>query len=721
MPFARPPTNAALPRRSLRSSSAAAVPAPQEKCINVSSSKTPAAAAATPRNRKQPAAASKVRFSDPGPILTEGEDELSTGLTPMIRRTSLGLQKRRQSTPARGPSSPNVKEVHFLPLRQVLDGRVKRRIRRSGLSEEMNVITRDKKKRALEVEAELDRLRVELAAKDDEIHRLHDETVEIDSDRIWDLEQQVKALKERLAFRSDDGRDQLLSSSPVGKVWGAAAADPFVDDFMDLDHDGGEDVRFGESTVADFMCSTPDRRLRMSFPTPPTTSPARADPLTPCIRDFQPLPTPLSHVSVQVDLPDPEKEALQDELESLQREVTKLTTTLSSYTTLTTRLSSQLSPFTPTPLPPQPDLEPLLSHLLALLSDRTTALTTLTASLTTLGFGTGPDPTDIIHTIKTSLRSARLELEYLSPGECPLPLTSSGAAVLDLLLTRLRALAKSNRESDAHIDEYHALELSLRQQLAARVSAMGTLHGEVSRMEGELRSRDARVADLEIGMERAKGALGRYARDVGELEGVVEGLERELEAAVAGRDEVERGVEGVVRGLRGELKARVETIEELEGKLGEAMARTAELQTRVAGVMVECAKEVEEVRAGAKAERERMGRQQGAALALRDARVAELRGEVERVNAALRTAYETVKELRVENARLKAQGGGVGKAAGAAAKRSRRDSVVEEGEDAERGTKRGENLLGGELAKKGKKRRKYDSGLGFLDEEEVAL
>lgn len=635
----------------------------------------------------------------------------------MIRRTSLGLQKRRQSTPARGPSSPNVKEVHFLPLRQVLDGRVKRRIRRSGLSEEMNVITRDKKKRAQEVEAELDRLRAELAAKDDEIHRLHDETVEIDSDRIWDLEQQVKALKERLAFRSHDGRDQLLSSSPGGKVWGAAAADPFVDDFMDLDHEG--DAGFGESTVADFMCSTPDRRLRMSFPTPPTTSPARADPMTPCIRDFQPLPTPLSHVAVQADLPDPEKEALKDELESLQHEVTKLTTTLSSYTTLATRLSSQLSPFTPTPAT-QPDLEPLLTHLLTLLSDRTTALTTLTTSLTSLGFGTGPDPTDIIHAITTSLRSARLELEYLSPGECPLPLTSSGAAVLHLLLTRLRALAKSNRENDAHIDEYHALELSLRQQLAARVSAMGTLHGEVSRMEGELRARDARVADLEIGMERAKGALGRYARDVGEMEGTVEALERELEAAVAGREEMERGVEGVVRGLKGELAARTTAIEELEGKLGEAVARTAELQTRVAQVMVECAKEVEEVRAGAKAERERMGRQQGAALALRDARVAELRGEVERVNAALRTAYETVKELRVENARLKAQGGGVSKST-PASKRSRRDSVVEEGEDVKRGTERRGSLLGGELAKKGKKRRKYDSGLGFLDEEEVVM
>ncbi|KAK1830146.1 hypothetical protein QBC39DRAFT_261529 [Podospora conica] len=650
----------------------------------------------------------------------------------MIRRTSLGLQKRRQSTPARpAAASPDaIKEVHILPLRQVLDGRVKRRIRRSGLSEEMNAITRDKKRRAQEVEAELDRLRAELAAKDDEIHRLHDETVEIDSDRIWDLEQQVKALKERLVCRSDDGRQpqqQLLSSSP-GVNWGssAAAADPFVDDFMDVDHDDADDAGFfGESTVADFMCSTPDRRLRMSFPTPPTTSPARGgggDPLTPCIRDFQALPTPLSHVAVQADLPDPEKEDLKAELASLQREVTKLTATLESHTALAARLSSKLAPFSPSPTPDQTDLDARLTHLLTLLSDRTTALTTLSTSLTTLGFGTGP-PTAIIHTLTTSLRAARLELEYLSPGECPLPLTSSGAAVLDLLLVRLRALAKANREADDHIDEYHALELSLRQQLAARVSAMGTLHAEVARMEGEVRGRDGRIADLEIGMERAKGALGRYARDVGELEGLVGVLERELEAAVAGRAEDKGAMDKVVREQQGELAARVRTIEELEGRLGEAVARTAELQSRMAELQVQCVKDVEEVGGRAKAEREKMARAQGTALALRDARVAELRGEVERVNAALRVAYETVKELRVENARLKAQNEGVGKSEGGATKRPRRASTLPEvkvADEAEKGAERRGSLLGGELAKRGKKKRKYDSGLGFLDEEEVA-
>ena len=47
-----------------------------------------------------------------------------------------------------------------------------------------------------------------------------------------------------------------------------------------------------------------------------------------------------------------------------------------------------------------------------------------------------------------------------------------------------------------------------------------------------------------------------------------------------------------------------------------------------------------------------MGRSQGQALALRDARVAELRGEIDRVNEALRAAHETIRQLRVEKAGL---------------------------------------------------------------------
>ena len=152
---------------------------------------------------------------------------------------------------------------------------------------------------ALESKAEIERLKAELAEKDDEIHRLQDETVEIDSDRVWDLEQQVEALKKELANRSGV---QQIPSSPAF-AWAVGPQDPFSDDLMDLDSPAQvqNDV-FGETTMADLACSTPSRKARGSFPTPPPTSPT-GTPLMPFTR----LPTPPSHVGVQVSLPYPER------------------------------------------------------------------------------------------------------------------------------------------------------------------------------------------------------------------------------------------------------------------------------------------------------------------------------------------------------------------------------------------------------------------------------
>ncbi len=205
----------------------------------------------------------------------------------MVRRTALvssSRTPRRHSTPAglsrlsngsgipsyETEDSPFSGEVRFLPLRQVLDGRVKRRIRRNGLSEEMNTIYAERKRRADETKAEIERLKAALAEKDEEIERLHDETVVLDTDRVWDLEQQVAALKKELASRS--GIHQVPSSP--ADAWMRAARDPYPEDFMEVDDD--DDDNFGEATRAELLCSTPTRRrMEASFPTPPATSPAR--------------------------------------------------------------------------------------------------------------------------------------------------------------------------------------------------------------------------------------------------------------------------------------------------------------------------------------------------------------------------------------------------------------------------------------------------------------
>ncbi|EON98459.1 hypothetical protein UCRPA7_6001 [Phaeoacremonium minimum UCRPA7] len=699
----------------------------------------------------------------------------------MVKRTTLTptTKKRRHSTPARSNGSgcsgidsadpfvtaidsPFCGEVTFLPLRQVLDGRVKRRIRRNGLSEEMNTINAEKRRRAQQTKAEIEALKAEVAAKDAEIQRLHDETIVQDTDRIVELEQRIDELRSELASRSGVRINRHDESTHID--WTLAARDPFSDELMDLDmdHDGDDEDEFGETTMADIACSTPTRRVsaRNSFPTPPSTSPAPM-PMTPCSHHMS---TPKSNAGVQVSMPDTEKQHLEDELASLQLEVCKLTTTLETYSAMTSRITEKLSPFateddamdenalnTNSTSAADSKLETHLNTLLRTLSDRTAALTHLSFSLNDLGFP-GNDASEVIASLSTAFRTARLELEYLTPGEIPLPLTSAGAAVLDLLLTKLRDLARKSRENDDAIDEYHALELSLRQQLGARVEAMDGMSREMKALEGDAKQKDARIADLEIGIERLKGAVKSYARDVSELEALVGRMEGELQTANAQNNKSREDHEADMKEWTDIFTDKQSCISTLETKLSDAMAQTSELKEQLSTVNTQHA----ELQSKHKDEVALLNKAHGSSLALRDARVSELRLEIDRVNDALRAAHETVRQLRVDNGSLSKRLDDEKNKAKAAidtmkaelervvrmsqdflatpkkskvltpGRRSRSGSLDgRESEGMPATVVRPAKLLAGDLARrtsdggKGKKRRRYDSGLGFLDEEEI--
>lgn len=123
----------------------------------------------TPRKAKK-----KVRFSDPGPQIHDTLDGANTGLTPAMLRTSFeepdsayaehmtrtpSRRPRRRSTPIRQTrrtsdplypldDTPPQRIVQFTPLRQILDPRTRRRIQRTGLSDEMNNIERERRESA---------------------------------------------------------------------------------------------------------------------------------------------------------------------------------------------------------------------------------------------------------------------------------------------------------------------------------------------------------------------------------------------------------------------------------------------------------------------------------------------------------------------------------------------------------------------------------------------
>lgn len=648
-------------------------------------------AARTPRNKR-------VRFSDPGPV--------SSGLTPSLRRTTLTTPRRRQSAPAPArtrDTSPT--ELTFLPLRQVLSGRVTRRLRRNGLSEEMNTITSEKRQHARERKDELESLRAQLREKDLEVYRLQNETIVVDTERVWDLERQVADLRREL-----DDKSMVANDRAGFNDWTRVARDPFADEYT-ADN-------FGDATMMEIQCSTPTR-ARASFPTPPPTSPIA--PATP-----RRVETPVAHAGVQTSFRDEEKEGLEDEVASLQLEMGKLSSTLEGYASLVRRLNQRLEGYgIPGEGGIEDEVESRIEGLFRELSDRTAALLDLTSSLSSLGFP-GDDAPSMIASLASGFRAARLELEYLSPGESTLPLTSRGAEVLDLLLSRLRDLARRAREDEASIDEYHELERSLRKQLSARVEVMDSLRAELEKARGEAAESGREVEELEVSVSRLRGAADGYVRDMGELERLVERLEgaaEEAEAKVGRMSRLEVELQDG-RTREDDLRSQVAS---LESKLADGVALTEKLRVDVSTLVVS---------------RSNLNFQHGAALALRDARVTELRAEIDRLNESLRTAHSTIQTLRVDNhglegclAEERARARGVVEGIKGELQRvlrmseeffegdanGEKEAVRKEG-SAKRARVGG--LLSGGFARRSLRRssrKRPDSGLGLLDEDEAEM
>ncbi|ROW03897.1 hypothetical protein VPNG_07299 [Cytospora leucostoma] len=624
----------------------------------------------------------RVRFSDPGlsneqEISSKTEDDAvssSTGLTPHIRRTTInpgsGSKKRRHSGPD-GIGRPDAfdstidtmqtGEVTFLPLRQVLDGRVKRRIRRNGLSEEINMISAEKKRKTQQTKEEIAALRAEVASKDAEIRRLSGATKVSDEDEtsIEDLKRQVA--QARRALKSPASSHGSEDSTHAGydnthMDWTTTARGPFSGDYSDMDILSDSDSEFGEATMAELACSTPSRgssNVRHSFPTPPSTSPPPLL-LTPSRRQ---VVTPTSSSVVQTSFANTERQDDEEELASLHLEVAKLTQTLETYEAMTCRLSDKLIPFAPKDgsaaalimdsRSPTVKLEAQLNNLLQAFSDSTATLTEIDTSLGELGFP-GGDANEIISSLSSSLRTVRLELEYLTPGEITLPLTAAGASVLDLLLTRLRELARRSLEDEDTIDEYHDLEVSLRKQLSARVEAMDGMKKEIRTLEQQSRTKDTRMKELEAGVERLKGSVRSYTRDVSELEGLVQRLEGDLDTANKGLREADEDHQADVEEWENVVKGKDATVAMLEEKLKLALEQTSQLKEQLAKVQ----NQPRQLTTGHEEKLPSMTERHEAALASRDSKVAELSLEIDRVNEALRNAHETVQKLRVENSSL---------------------------------------------------------------------
>lgn len=521
----------------------------------------------------------RVRFSAPGPsMLSNG---LSIGLTPATgrasKRSKAKVPNRRHSAPVSswnlefsGSSTSGIQQ--FAPLRQVLDGRVKRMLRRNHLSEEMNNIEYEKKTREKSRLAELAKLRSELQKKDNEMQTMRDEwnlrnqvgdgvANSQDSelnDKVRDLESHISALQTELNRRE---------ASPMHDEtdWTLAARDPFHDynddhddhDDDDDDHIPQYDNDFDNTTnMNDIITSTPTRR---EFLSPPSTLQNTPNMSSGSFHNIS------SHAtSTQADLDDPEKERLEKQVAVLQSDLNRLLTALKKTTEHHGQLTSKLSQFMPSEdhASEASKLNTALDTLLTHLANSQTShnktkatLDTLRAEIGKLGFSPTSSAEQILAMIALQFRQARLDLEYMTPGEIPDGFENQ--TLLRLLVERIRVLLEQLKERDADADQHREQERALQQQLDAQIGSMDVVQQDLANAKTEIQDLNSELSWQASSNEKLKKALEGYRLEVKGLEDLVGRMETDHSGAEA---QLKRDLESAVRRAEG-LEAEVESYE----------------------------------------------------------------------------------------------------------------------------------------------------------------
>ncbi|EHK99621.1 hypothetical protein M7I_4495 [Glarea lozoyensis 74030] len=545
--------------------------------------------------------------------------------------------------------------------------------------------------------------------------------------KIYELEQEVQRLKAELEQKEDD-------ATITDPNWTMAAHDPF-DDFNDDDDNmiTNYDMEFAHDTEMD----TTPTRLNTSFPSPPSTLPN--------------TPTAFAIARDQTSSPvDTEKAALKQRLESLQSHVATLTSTIAFKEDNHARLEEKLQGFVPLDEShDQNSLDAALDTVLTRLAlaqsearDHQNAFTALTGDIKNLGFPIS-EPDKVLETIAQQFRQARLEIEYLTPGEVVEGFEND--KVLEMLVSRIKVLFEKVKRSDESIDQYHDQELLLRQQINTHVSINQDLTTKLSDSNHAITELQEEMQDKETTNQRLKSALESYRKEVADLTQLIEQVERD------GQDQNSRlqsEIDEVNDRLQDEMLKHDSTrtmdegkdliIMELERRLAAALEAAAEVQEQLASMTaanVEKDVRIEEAQAEA--------RESEKQVAARNARILDLQQEVEAINNSLQAAHATILSLTTENQQLtskldaeKARGVGFAKMMNEQLVRSLEMSSaflgggeVAVGTDVEVSGNAG--IKEGAVVRKGnfevntgtagvvggkKKRRRYDSGLGFLDE-----
>lgn len=399
----------------------------------------------------------RVRFSDPGPPIVEivssvnGAAISPTGLTSGLEDTALTptdtphpTKQRttgRHSLPATLSSSPDgpVQQLQFSPLRAVLDERVRRRLRRSHLSEEVNEIEEHKREDA-RTRHELDKLRQEVNKRDERVKQLMLELelqrqlgIEVigekdeEDERVREMEEELARLRKEIAeareagglhFGGDaDGINHSDEEMDDADDNGLVLVDP-----ADIDVPSDEWTRDTHRTVTRTLYSTASSGLSATLVSP-------------------------TEAATQVSLPDPIEETERHEFEK-------------AIATLTREAS-----------------------------DARAALQIMLIELQSLGFAPADASAEtVLSSIRSAFYQARTELEELLPGETPGNIENG--ALLNLLLQHVRGLLQNVHVQTETLESHEKMEHVLRKQLGGLLDKLADVDSRKHMLESQWRELD---------------------------------------------------------------------------------------------------------------------------------------------------------------------------------------------------------------------------------------
>ncbi|KAL4784558.1 hypothetical protein BJX76DRAFT_326922 [Aspergillus varians] len=610
----------------------------------------------TPRPNK------RVRFSNPGPK-TQKTPDYSTGLTPALCRTSFeekeyDLQRtptrasRRRSTPLprsrRTPDSPMPRAstsperiLHFTPLRQLLDTRTQRRIRRIGLSDEITNLEREKRaaaqyERSLEsLLCERDSLKQELEVAKREKSSPASQSPINDGEwmapqhRIQHLESSNDRLRAELSFSCQNNGGPTTSCSDTDTV-----------DTILINDSGFE----GDTIL---MSDSPDlRAAHMDHSAPDDFSLRRSD-VDASAQASREMDTEFLTLSRDLKAAETEKrnlfEACRSRLNLLEG----------------TPLERHLRERSP---PPDflDDILPSLMQTLARASDATQTLSDIQHELSGLGFH-GASAFESVEELHDRFRTARLELERIIPGETANTGLNDGVSTLSALVKRVEALVKDLGEEQTHHQGSVDRERALRGQFDTILVRYESTSKKVQDLEesitssaGDMLHTRMRMQELEreaqeqvIGIDRLNAALTKYDDEVKGLENLVTRLEDEkaqrteshaqqvskLEQKIADEEKARRAADSTIA----EMEKR---IRDLEDAIEQNKIRACDLTAKVETIEREHSQAVKSL--------ENNAEKHELEISLMNVRVAEL-------NTALDAATAEAEKLNRSNSGLEEQ------------------------------------------------------------------